>query len=177
MYCPRCSQEQASEDLRFCSRCGFPLAHVASVVASGGVLPQMDASGKTIWTRRNGLIFSLLWFMFFVLIVTSIFSIIDIEKVASFAAVVGTMGALMFVAASFLLLKNEPRASRLTVKTDEPEFVKNLYQKPQAALPPEQSIPVSTYFPRTAGNRRDTNDLVQPSVTENTTKLLEKDRD
>jgi hypothetical protein len=42
------------------------------------------------------------------------------------------------------------------------------------ALPPEQSIPVSTYAPP-AGHWRDTKDLEPGSVTENTTKLLEKE--
>lgn len=176
MYCPRCSQEQASEDLRFCSRCGFPLAHVASVVASGGVLPQMDASAKNILTRRNGLIFSLFWFIFFVFLLTPIFGgVVHADALALCAALLGMIGGSMLVLASFVLLKNEPRASRLTGKNAEPKFVKNSYQKPQAALPPEQSIPVSTYFPRVQENWRDTKDLVQPSVTEGTTKLLERD--
>jgi hypothetical protein len=29
MYCPRCSHEQGLEEMRFCSRCGFPMAGVA----------------------------------------------------------------------------------------------------------------------------------------------------
>ncbi len=40
MFCPRCGQEQISEETRFCSRCGFMLTIVSEVVANGGVLPQ-----------------------------------------------------------------------------------------------------------------------------------------
>lgn len=38
MFCPRCSQQQASEEMRFCSRCGFPLEGVAALLAGGGEL-------------------------------------------------------------------------------------------------------------------------------------------
>lgn len=46
-----------------------------------------------------------------------------------------------------------------------------------AVLPPERSVPASDYISPTAGNWRETNDLATPeSVTENTTRLLEKDQ-
>jgi hypothetical protein len=37
MYCPKCSQEQASADLRFCSKCGFRLEAVSELLAEDGV--------------------------------------------------------------------------------------------------------------------------------------------
>lgn len=43
MFCPRCSQQQVSEEPRFCSRCGFQLHVVKSLLASGGALE--EASG------------------------------------------------------------------------------------------------------------------------------------
>src|SRR5262245_41687118 len=36
MYCPQCSQQQISDEMRFCSRCGFALAGVMELVATGG---------------------------------------------------------------------------------------------------------------------------------------------
>jgi hypothetical protein len=39
MYCPQCGQQQASDAIRFCSRCGFLLDGVSAVVASGGIVP------------------------------------------------------------------------------------------------------------------------------------------
>ena len=36
MFCPRCSREQASGEVRFCSGCGFPLADVAEALANDG---------------------------------------------------------------------------------------------------------------------------------------------
>lgn len=45
----------------------------------------------------------------------------------------------------------------------------------QHALPPPQSIPVTSYGPPGTGNWRDTNDLEPTSVTESTTRLLQKE--
>jgi hypothetical protein len=54
---------------------------------------------------------------------------------------------------------------------------KLLNKQPQAnALPPQQSIPVDSYAPPRQANWRDTNDLEPSSVTDSTTKLLQKDR-
>lgn len=45
------------------------------------------------------------------------------------------------------------------------------------ALPPQHSVPASDYVTPATGNWRDTNELATPgSVTENTTRLLEKDQ-
>ena len=66
MFCPRCGQQQMSGDLRFCSRCGLPLGIVSEVLANGGTLPQLLELGKSsFFSRRNGAIFSLFWFIFF----------------------------------------------------------------------------------------------------------------
>ena len=43
MYCPRCSQQQVTEEVRFCSRCGLPLGAVRELVAAGGGLAERAA--------------------------------------------------------------------------------------------------------------------------------------
>ena len=40
MYCPQCGQQQLSDAVRFCSRCGFLLEGVNVVLNSGGLIPQ-----------------------------------------------------------------------------------------------------------------------------------------
>ena len=37
MYCPNCGQQQISDEMRFCSRCGFGLTGLAEWLAGGGV--------------------------------------------------------------------------------------------------------------------------------------------
>lgn len=53
MYCPRCGQQQASEALRYCSRCGFPLEGVAGLLAGGGLAPAGDAEANGPLTPRQ----------------------------------------------------------------------------------------------------------------------------
>jgi len=50
-------------------------------------------------------------------------------------------------------------------------------QQGYSALPPQQSVPASVYSAPQAGGWRDTNDLQPTSVTEGTTKLLDKEED
>ena len=61
MYCPQCSQQQISDEMRFCSRCGFPLSSVRQLIASGGALvghdlePQGSQVSKGLRGVRKGL--------------------------------------------------------------------------------------------------------------------------
>src|SRR5215213_7631550 len=36
MYCPNCGQQQISEEMRFCSRCGLALSGLAEWLGGGG---------------------------------------------------------------------------------------------------------------------------------------------
>jgi hypothetical protein len=74
MFCPKCSQPQPSEDLRFCARCGFPLGTVRELVsreearadegsraAGGPQLPaQKDISTGALFMFAGG-VASVLW--------------------------------------------------------------------------------------------------------------------
>ncbi len=76
MYCPRCGEQQSSGNLRFCSKCGLPLGLVSEVVSNDGTLPQLEEIRKNnsrILTKKNGVFFSICWFIIFVLLMTPIF--------------------------------------------------------------------------------------------------------
>jgi hypothetical protein len=81
MFCPRCSREQASGEVKFCSGCGFPLADVAEALANGGRVERHAAAA----TR-------------------------DIKKGVTKALVVMTLSAA-FVILSFVLGTPEPPSS------------------------------------------------------------------
>ena len=54
MFCPQCSQQRASDELRFCSRSEFPLNGVAKLVATGGNLPALDEDmGRSVRSARR----------------------------------------------------------------------------------------------------------------------------
>jgi hypothetical protein len=57
MYCPKCNQQQISESVRFCSRCGFALDAVAQLIANDGVLApfQTELQGLQTSPRRKGI--------------------------------------------------------------------------------------------------------------------------
>ncbi len=54
MYCPQCGQ-QISDELRFCSRCGFALDGVAKLIAVGGTLPELNENISFSSPRRRGI--------------------------------------------------------------------------------------------------------------------------
>src|SRR3982074_495010 len=56
MYCPQCGQQQATDSMRFCSRCGFPLEGSMVLLAHGGMIPQYQPApgANQISPRRRG---------------------------------------------------------------------------------------------------------------------------
>lgn len=52
MFCPKCSQPFI-EEVRFCSRCGFPLEGVRALLASGGELPMLRESPRRRGVRHG----------------------------------------------------------------------------------------------------------------------------
>lgn len=182
MHCPRCGQKQVSEEIKFCSRCGFPLGLVSEILSHGGFLPQLADlyKKKTKITKKNGIIFSLFWFLFFVLIMTPFWGIADVDELAGMSAILGIFGGLMILLFSIFFLKNPPKDIPLQNNALPQSNAYNIHGTNANALPPQQSIPVDTYVPPTgAGSWKapDTGDLAQPhSVIENTTKLLDKNK-
>lgn len=181
MHCPRCGQKQVSEEIKFCSRCGFPLGLVAEILSHGGFLPQLAELYKKKQpkiTKRNGIYFSLFWFMFFVFMMTPFWGIVDVDEMAAFSAITGVFGSLMIFLASLIFLKNPAKELPPGVLENQQTAATNLYGTNQNTLPPSQSIPVDSYMPPTGSWKApETGELAQPhSVVDNTTKLLNKDR-
>ena len=179
MFCPKCGQQQASEETRFCSRCGLPLGVVSETVAQGGFLPQLAEAGKkkTFFNKKNGVVFSVFWIMFFLLIMTPLWGILDIDKMAGASAIIGIFGGIMWMigALVFLPSSKQPTGSWNEASQAAPHGLYGHGQR--GALPPQQSQPVSSYVPAAGGWRApDTGEFANPgSVTDNTTKLLKRE--
>jgi hypothetical protein len=181
MHCPRCGQQQSSTETKFCSRCGFQLGLVSELLEHDGFLPQLAElySGKrSLFTRRNGIIFSILWFIAFVLMFPAVLGVLKLGNIAGLPAVFGLFTSMMLLIASLAFLK----PARQVNKALEP--IVSRYQSElagadpsHAALPPQRSQPASLYSqPMGAWRAPDTGELAVPqSVTENTTKLLQKE--
>ncbi|HSK71914.1 MAG TPA: zinc ribbon domain-containing protein [Pyrinomonadaceae bacterium] len=183
MFCPRCGQEQVSEETRFCSRCGFPLGLVAQVLGYGGSLPQLAEiynKPKGWFTRSNGWKLGLAWFLILTFLFTPIFAIMGGDEIVAFTAVLGFMGGLLIILFSFMFLKKEPQtwdAEQLAPSQTARDYNALHGNASQNVLPPQQSVPTSAYVPpMNSWKAPDTGDLARPgSVTEGTTKLLNKD--
>lgn len=177
MYCPRCGQQQVSENIKFCSRCGFLMELIPEVLAGGGVLPQLlDLNkDKRLFTRKNGLKAALIWAIVMWVFLTPFFAMIDVDELSGVTAILGFAGSLLLIVISFLFLDNKPLIKQSGVSMRSDYAQNNLGGASANALPPQQSVPVSAYAPP-AGKWQTTNDLTAPpSITESTTKLLQKD--
>jgi hypothetical protein len=183
MHCPRCGQQQVSNETKFCNRCGLPLVLVTELLAHDGSLPQLEnmSQNRTFLNKKNGVIFGVFWFVFFTMFMTSVIGILGGDELAGLAAVTGVFGTMLIMIGSLVFLPSSkvPRyASLPQMPVSNPA---TLHAPPvQGALPPQQSIPVQTYAPPAAGGWRtpDTGEFAKPgSVTENTTKLLTKDEE
>ena len=167
MYCPKCSQQQVSEDLRYCSRCGFPLTGVALVLENDGLIPQLaikDAPRRRGKIMKESLVLTLAcWIL--VVFGTATWdwggSFEIVAKVGSLILfVLGLIGLLRFLYA-FLFVTEGPA-------TAQPAFP---VAARRTALPSPQDIPLSDY-----PQRARTKEMIpRGSVTENTTRLLDED--
>jgi hypothetical protein len=176
MHCPICGQQQASEETRFCSRCGFLLTGVARVVASGGVLPTASSgiTGAPDSPRRRGVKQGVFLFLLAFLVVPIMALITLALSIPPFLPVLGLLlfgvGGLLRIAYAMLL---EP-GTGLAAGTMPSSSLRE--SDVRSALPPSQTVPASAYA-SPAGRWRDTNELLHEpgSVTDSTTKLLQKD--
>ncbi len=186
MFCPRCGQEQASGDLRFCSRCGLPMGVVSEVLANGGILPQLFElqNKKSLWTKANGAKFSLVWFLFIGILITAVLAILGGEEIVALTAALGFLGGLFILIFSVLFLPSESKYKTNDFYSGQEnlspaQFARNQNltgNQQQNALPPQQTQNAQDYVsPVSDWKTPDTGELVRPSVTEGTTKLLHKD--
>lgn len=180
MHCPSCGQQQVSNETKFCSRCGLPLGLVSEVLMHGGFLPQLAELNKkkSHFTKKNGVVFSIFWFIFFTCFLTAVLGIAGAPNEAiGILAVLGVFGAFMFMIASLIFLPSSLKTFPWSGSQVPPP--PNAYElggpTVNAALPPQQSVPASFYAAPAAGHWRDTNDLQPTTVTDGTTKLLEID--
>ncbi|MGI8542603.1 MAG: hypothetical protein ACR2MD_03905 [Aridibacter sp.] len=183
MYCPRCGEQQTSGNLRFCSKCGLPLGLVSEVLSNGGTLPQLEEiyKKKKFLTRKNGVIFSIFWFIFFVPFCAAFFGVLRIEELSAVSAVFGVFSSLLILLFSLFFLGKPPQDSQNQVILKNNNAIpQNLsgQQTQQNVLPSQQTQSAQEYVAPSAASWKtyDTGELVQPgSVTEGTTKLLKKE--
>jgi hypothetical protein len=178
MFCPKCNQQQGPEAMRFCSKCGFPLAGLAVLLQNNGMIPEYPAqAGLEPRSSRKS-----------IMLESAIFTVVAwvIGIVLTFwfdyggtLETVAKIGALLFFSLSligvlrflygFLFAKGVADQSAHLTSSSSPSDT-HLDAHSQLTLPAQQDVPADAYLHR--GNTREME--VRPSVTENTTRLLDE---
>lgn len=181
MYCPRCGQQQAPGTVRFCSRCGFPLDGVMQLLGTGGMLPvyrdpqaPKEMSPRKKGVRQGGL---LLLSGAIVCPILGVFS--DYihgpfpEILLALAAIICFIGGPLRMLYAAIFEEGAPNPFQqgarpyVSPPVSAPQFGGPIHN-PALPPPPAQSASGWRSRPNTA-------ELNPPSVTENTTRLLEKE--
>ncbi|HEX8475629.1 MAG TPA: zinc ribbon domain-containing protein [Pyrinomonadaceae bacterium] len=185
MFCPKCSQQQVSDEVRFCSRCGFQLGVVKALLADG--VPEMptaevqasEAQVSDRSQRKRDRTLGAMFMFIFALVV----AVVMVDMPSSHSARI----ILLIIAWMLLTLlinivplvryffsgdTSSPVGSSGSLSEMLPKFLTRTKtpttQNP--ALPPAQSMP-ATSFARHSANTAEV--VPQPqSVTEHTTNLL-----
>jgi hypothetical protein len=186
MFCPNCGQRQVSNDARFCSACGFPLNVVSEVLAGGGRLqhwrPPEAPAPVALTPRQKGIRQGTMLMLSTLLIVPliAIFGVAMLDLPGEFvalAAVFCFMGGLLRILYALMLESNaQPSADVAPPAYVPPPAIPNYLGTPVhgATLPPPQSTPIPA---QARPQRYNTGELVEPpraSVTDHTTRLLDK---
>lgn len=171
MYCPKCSQQQVSEQQRFCSRCGFPLGGVADLVAAGGISPAPEKERTPRKSSRHEGVRQGLILLMLSIVLLPLVDVIGppyheaLVFMLLIAGVARMTYALIFQEGA---TKQPPKATGHGDSQTARAELDGVESGP--ALPPANSIPVTDFNSR----QRETSGKARPlSVTENTTKLLD----
>lgn len=178
MFCPQCGQQQVNGIIRFCSRCGFPLDGVIHLLANGGNLPAyrspdepVPVSPRKKGVKQGGLLLLLGAVLVPILGVFASYSDSRfIEILTALAAIICFMGGPLRMLFAAVFEEGAPKPVRV-YGAPAPMPQQFAPHAQHAALPPPPARPQPSWRPRP-----NTAELVSPpSVTENTTRLLEKE--
>lgn len=170
MYCPRCSQQQTSNDVRFCPGCGFQLNVVAELLSTNGALITREAETRkklALLERKGVRVGAKLLFLSLFLLPLAILLSVAFDSPGPFVLpfIVFLLGSAKVL---YTLLFGEHDHSQLPA----PLHAGLSATKRRFDLPAPQSTPI----PINNSKRVNTAEMVQPpSVTDHTTRLLDDD--
>lgn len=186
MFCPQCGQRQISNEARFCSSCGFPLNVVSELLTNGGQLPWRPPSGapRVLTPRQKGIRQGAM-LMVSTFLVVPLVAILGAAmlglpgEIVGATAVICFMGGFLRILYALFLEENTPKALDAAAQPAyvPPPMIPDYLGTPSrnSTLPPAQSNPIPMPRPR----RFDTGEVAppMPSVTDHTTRLLDKQID
>jgi hypothetical protein len=175
MYCPHCGQQQVSREVRFCSRCGFPLIGVAHLLSTGGSLPNVGGSEQFKQSpKQRGIRQGVFLWLIGAFIVPLLAVILPHGtpkgNIVGAAAIICFVGGL--VRFLYALLFQQEFVSSSNQINLEPPYAPPVSRMPGMTTAAQLPPPASTV--QNAARRIDTGELITPppSVTDHTTQLL-----
>ena len=179
MFCPQCGQQQVTASLRFCSRCGFPLEAVLQVLASGGMLPLFPADiAKGPSPRRKGVKQGAMLLLLGMILVPLLGTLSSFNAgnlfdiLTPMAAIFFFLGGLIRMLFAALFEEGAPRYRPVMPTYAPPPSPVQFQATPRPSVLPPAQVPPPTAW----RSRPNTAEITQPpSITENTTRLLDKD--
>jgi hypothetical protein len=169
MYCPNCSQQQASDETRFCSRCGFQLGVVKALLSSDPSAPAPAPAPDPARRQKDLTLGAALMFLS-ALAVAAV--TVELPPGHSNRIVVLVVAWLLLTLLinlrpllRYFLGEKAPAAAH-----DAADLTTRVGGAPHnSALPPARAVPAA----QPAAQQFDTAEVVHPpSVTERTTNLL-----
>ena len=179
MFCPNCGQERVSEATKFCARCGYLLTGTEELLHRGGALGNESAAGPTPPSAKARGVKMGIFMMLLAVVLVPILGMLltfglGMRTPWPIGIVLFLLGGGGLLRIAYALLFEEGASATHTQQAP--------YRTPElhvgsmhGELPPQQTYPAADYTSPGTGRWRDTNDLEPLSVTDGTTKLLEKD--
>ena len=172
MYCPRCSQQQSSDTVRFCSRCGLLLIGVKELLDNEGIprTPGAPAQKRKLSAREKGTRLGAKIMFFSAALLIPFFAL---SIAAENPAPLIVPFTLFFIGLLRLLYARMFDDGASQVYQTPPYTIEPL--PGAAALPPQQDVVFKSPVSRgvNTGDMAEPGHSSPPSVTERTTKLFE----
>src|SRR5438477_6865500 len=146
MFCPKCGQQQASDDMSFCSRCGLPLDGVKQLLAADGRLPALEKEGRKPRRspRRQGVRQGVL-LMFVFLILLPLTEAIPNHRL-DFLPMIFMMAGLVRILYAVFFQEGAPRRKRRDASPGT--AARLVWNARRPALPAPQGIPAEEWRAR-----------------------------
>jgi len=178
MFCPKCAQQQISETVRYCSRCGFLLEGVSALVVSGGQLPmsyvqppRRELSPRSKGVRQGAML------MLSTLLVVPVVSVLTVslnilpEIFIPLVAIICFIGGLLRMLYALMMEDANPPIDLTQVRGYAGPAPSQLESGRPVTSAPTAFKPAPAWNPRP--NTAEI--FTPPSVTENTTRLLQNE--
>ena len=168
MYCPNCGQQQVSEEMRFCSRCGLALSGLAEWMTGGMPVRRAEETRLLSPSRRRKMIRRAAKLMFFS---AALFPLFVLMSIAVDEPGPIAVPAILFFASLMWMVY-----SRLFIDDTAPMLNTTAQQSAFGPMPTRASLTPPTNISDFGRPQVRTNELAPaPSVTEHTTRLLDQD--